>query len=134
MRELEDENEDDQESPPYFLVDKTFNHLVVFIYNIIKILVLILVLRFPSVVSLSLFCGFGDLPHHGDLSLGCCRYLISALHPQASAEAPEAVLATQTAQAALTTQAAQAVQSASCHSARLCVASGRQPSMNALVP
>ena len=79
-------------------------------------------------MSSSLFCGFGDHPHRGDLSLGCRRYPVSALHPQASAEAPEA------AQAALATQATQAAQSASCHSARLCVASGRRPSMNALVP
>ena len=125
MRELEDRNKDDQESVLYFLVDETFNHLVVFIYNSFKILVLILILWFPSVVSSSLFCGFGDHPHRGDLSLGCRRYLISALHPQASAEA---------AQAALATQMAQAAQSGSCHSARLCVASGRRPSMNALVP
>ena len=82
-------------------MDKTFNHLVVFIYNSIKILVLILILRFPSVVSSSLFCGFGDHPHCGDLSLGFRRYLVSALLPQASAEA---ALATQTAQAALATQ------------------------------
>ena len=112
-------------------MDKTFNHLVVFIYNSIKILVLILILWFPSVVSSSLFCGFGDHPHRGDLSLGCRRYPVSALHPQASAEAPEATLA---AQAALVTQAAQAAQLASCHSAGLYVASGRRPFMNALVP
>ena len=102
--------------------------IVVFIYNCIKILVLILILRFTSVVSSSLFCVFGDHPHHGDLSLGCRRYLISALHPLASTEALEAT------QAALTSQAAQATQSACCHSSRLCVASGRQPSMNALIP
>ena len=81
-------------------------------------------------MSLSLFCGFGDHPHCGDLSLGYCRYLISALLLQASAEA---ALAMQMAQAALATQTAQAAQSASCHSARLCVNSGRLPSMNALV-
>ena len=80
-------------------MDKTFNHLVVFIYNGIKILVLILILLFPSVVSSSLFCGFGDHPHHGDLSLGYRRYLISALHPQASAEAAQATQAVQAAQA-----------------------------------
>ena len=74
----------------YFPVDKTFLHLVVFIYNSIKILVLILILRFLSIVSSSPFCGFGDHPHHGDLSLGCRRHPFSALHPQASAEAPEA--------------------------------------------
>ena len=33
MREPEDRNKDDPESVLYFLVDKTFNHLVVFIYN-----------------------------------------------------------------------------------------------------
>ena len=131
MRETEDRNEDDQGSVLYFPVDKTFNHLVVFIYNIIKILVLILIFRFPSVVSSSLFCDFGDHPHRGDLSLGCRRYRVSALHPQASAEAPEAMLA---AQAVLVTQSAQAAQLASCHSTRLCVASGRRPFMNALVP
>ena len=87
MRGPEDGNGDDQESVICFLVNKTFNHLVVFIYNSIKILVLILVLRFPSGVSSSLFCGFGDHPHRGDLSLGHRRYLISALHPQASAKA-----------------------------------------------
>ena len=131
MWEPEDRNKDDQESVLYFLVDKTFNHLVVFIYNSIKILVLFLFLWFPSVVSSSFFCGFGDHPHRGDLSLGCCRYLISALHLQASVEVPET---TQAAQAMLATLVAQAAQSASCHSARLCVASGRRPSMNALVP
>ena len=51
MREPEDRNEDDQKSVLYFPMDKTFNHLVVFIYNSIKILVLILILWFPSVVS-----------------------------------------------------------------------------------
>ena len=56
----------------YFLVDKTFNH------------------------SFFLFF-FGDHPHRGDLSLGYHRYLISALHPQVSAEA---AIATQAAQAA----------------------------------
>ena len=58
MREPEDRNKDDQESVLYFLVDETFNHLVVFIYNSFKILVLILILRFPSVVSSSLFLRF----------------------------------------------------------------------------
>ena len=33
MREPEDGNEDDHESVLYFPVDKTFNHLVVFIYK-----------------------------------------------------------------------------------------------------
>ena len=51
MRELEDGNKDDQESVLYFPMDKTFLHLVVFIYNSIKILVLILILLFLSVVS-----------------------------------------------------------------------------------
>ena len=51
MREPEDGNKDDQESALSFPVVKTFNHLVVFIYNSIKILVLILILRFPSVGS-----------------------------------------------------------------------------------
>ena len=81
-------------------------------------------------MSSSLFCGFGDHPHRGDLSLGYRRYLISTLHPQASAEAE---LSKQKAQAALDTQTAQAAQSASCHSFRLCVASGHLPCMNALV-
>ena len=88
-------------------------------------------------MSSSLFCGFGDHTHCGDLSLGCRRYHVSALHPQASAEATlaaQAAPATQAAQAALAAQAAQATQLASCHSARLCIASGRQPFMNALVP
>ena len=67
-------------------------------------------------MSSSLFCVFGDHPHRGDLSLGFRRYPVSAVHPQASAEA------------------AQAAQSASCHSTRLCVSSGRRPSMNVLVP
>ena len=49
MREPKDGNKDDQESLLYFLVDKTFNHFVVFIYNSIRILVLILILRFPSI-------------------------------------------------------------------------------------
>ena len=49
MREPKDGNKDDQESLLYFLVDKTFNHLVVFIYNSIRILVLILILWFPSI-------------------------------------------------------------------------------------
>ena len=129
-REPEDRNGVDQESVIYFLVDKAFNPLVSFIYNSIKILGLILILRFPSVVSSSLFCGFGDHPHCGDLSLGYRRYLISAFLPQASAEA---ALATQTAQAVLATQTVQAAQSDSCHSTRLCVNSGRLPSMNALV-
>ena len=105
MREPKDGNGDDQESVICFLVNKTFNHLVVFIYNSIKIFVLILILWFPSVVSSSLFCSFGDHPHRGDLSLGYRRYLISSLHLQASAEA---ALATQAAQAALSTQMAQA--------------------------
>ena len=43
----EDGNEDDQGSVICFLEYKTFNHLVVFIYNGIKILILILVLRSP---------------------------------------------------------------------------------------
>ena len=94
MREPEDRNKDDQESVLYFPVDKTFLHLVVFIFNCIKILVLVLILRFLSVVSSSLFCSFGDHPHRGDLSLGCRRYPFSALHPQASAEAQEAAQAT----------------------------------------
>ena len=115
-------------------MDKAFTHLVVFIYNSVKILVLILILRVPSVVSSSLFCCFSDHPHHGDLSLGWCRYLINALHPQASAEALEDAQATQVVQAAPATLVGQAAQSASCHSARLCIASGHRPSMNALVP
>ena len=41
-------------------------------------------------MSSSLFCGFGDHPHLGDLSLGFRRYPVSALHPQASEAAPEA--------------------------------------------
>ena len=49
MGEPKDGNKDDQESVLYFLVVKTFNHLVVFIYNSIRILVLILILRFPSI-------------------------------------------------------------------------------------
>ena len=49
MGEPKDGNKDDQESLLYFLVVKTFNHLVVFIYNSIRILVLILILRFPSI-------------------------------------------------------------------------------------
>ena len=52
-----------------FLVNKTFNHLVIFIYNSIKILILILVLRSPSDV-LRLFCGFSDHPHRGYLTAG----------------------------------------------------------------
>ena len=55
--EPEDRNKNDQESVLYFLVNKIFNHLV-FIYNSFKILVLILILRFPSVVSSSLFMQF----------------------------------------------------------------------------
>ena len=51
MRGLEDGNKDDQESVICFLVYRTFNHLVIFIYNGIKILILILVLRSPSDVS-----------------------------------------------------------------------------------
>ena len=136
MREPKDGNKDDQESLLYFLVVKTFNHLVVFIYNSIRILVLILILRFPS-IELVFFCGKGDHPHRGDLSIGCRRYLISALHPQASAEALEDAQATQAApatlagqagpatlvgQAAPATLAGQAAQSVSCHSARLCIA------------
>ena len=49
MGEPKDGNKDDQESLLYFLVVKTFNHLVVFIYNSIRILVLILILWFPSI-------------------------------------------------------------------------------------
>ena len=49
MGEPKDGNKDDEESLLYFLVVKTFNHLVVFIYNSIRILVLILILRFPSI-------------------------------------------------------------------------------------
>ena len=139
MREPKDGNKDDEESVLYFLVDKTFNHFVVFIYNSIRILVFILILRFPS-IELVFFCGKGDHPHCGDLSIGCHRYLISALHSQASAEALEDAQATQAAQAAPATLAGQAApatlagqaapatlagqaaQSASCHSARLCIA------------
>ena len=55
MRKPEDGNEDDQESVICFLVNKTFNNLVVFIYNSIKILCLILTVPFPIVVSLILF-------------------------------------------------------------------------------
>ena len=51
MRGLEDENEDDQESVIRFIVYKAFNHLVIFIYKGIKILVFFLVLRSPSDVS-----------------------------------------------------------------------------------
>ena len=78
--------------------------------------------------------------NRGDLSLGHRRYLISALHQQALAEAElasqvaQAALATQTAQAVLASQTAQAAQSASCHSIRLCIASGHLPYMNELVP
>ena len=79
-------------------------------------------------MSLNLFCSFGDYPYSGDLSLRCRRYLISALHSQASAETMQAV------QSALATQQAQAVQSASCHSTRLCIASSLRPPMNVLVP
>ena len=47
--------------------------------------------------------------------------------------AGQAAPATLAGQAAPATLAGQAAQSASCHSARLCIASGHRPSMNALV-
>ena len=70
VRGAEDRNEDDQESVICFLLNKPFNISGVFIYTSIKILVLILVLRFPSIVCPSLFCGFSDQPQRGYLSLG----------------------------------------------------------------
>ena len=51
MRGPEDGNEVDQESVICFIVYKTFNHLVIFIYNGITILIFVLVLRSPSDVS-----------------------------------------------------------------------------------
>ena len=50
MRGPEDGNEDDQQSLTCFLVSKTFNHSVVFIYISFKILVLILIIRSPYIM------------------------------------------------------------------------------------
>ena len=122
MQEPEDRDEDDQESALYFSVNKTFNYLVDFIYKEYQDSRPHSDPSVPPRCEFESFCGFSDHPHRGDLSLGFCRYPVSALHPQALVEAPEP------------TQAVQATQSANCHSSRLCVSSGHRPSMNALVP
>ena len=83
MQGPEDGNEDDQESVSYFLVNKTFNLSVVFIYISFMILVLILSLRSPSVCVQVFFAV--SVTNLLLISLGYRRYPFRALHPQASA-------------------------------------------------
>ena len=54
-------------------------------------LVLILLLRFPSVGSFESLNGFGNHPYTVAISLRYHRYLMSAVHTQASAETTYAV-------------------------------------------